>query len=325
MNQLYHRIRIISLKRLCSAAAMLLISGAIFRFVPFYDFVWPVQITDPSGIVDLYQNNITCVELTADTLYYSGYDYMENGRLAGSYYYSLEDGLCTYFLLSNAQCANRQDTLSNITVKARLQSGGKLLSELIQKMSSDLGWTPQGLSSVSSHILVNAVDFLLFKNMVFLTVVLVTFIISLVVFLYVLSYIIFPILHPACFRLRRYGSAREQAEQAGRELCEEPILKAGIFTVTEHYLIASSKIQLYILPLDRIVWVYKHSNFHRFRLKRLRITYTLRVVARKKLRLVAPAQPKEDVDAVIRCISECCPDVLIDYSRENEHLTRLRM
>lgn len=325
MNQLYRRIRIISLKRLCSAAFMLLISGGIFRLVPFYDFVWPVQITDPSGIVELYQNNITCVELTADTLYYSGYDYMENGRLAGSYYYSLEDGLCVYFLLSNAQCTDRPDTLSNITVRARLQSGGKLLSELIQKMSADLGWTPQGLSSISSHILVSAVDYLLFKNMVFLAIVLITFIISLVVFLYVLSYIIFPILHPACFRLRRYGSAKEQIEQAGRELCEEPILKAGIFTVTEHYLIASSKIRLFVLPLDQIIWVYKHSSFHHFRLKKLRITYTLRVVAKKKLLLVASVQPKQDIDAVICCISKCCPDVLIDYSRENERLTRLRM
>ncbi len=325
MNQLYRRIRIISLKRLCSAAAMLLISCGIFYFVPFFDFVWPVQISDPASIAELYQKDITCVELTVGTLYYSGYDYMENGRLAGSYYYSLEDGSCTYFLLTNAQCAGRQDILSDVTVRARLQSGGKLLSELIQKMSSDLCWTPQGLSSVSSHIIVNAVDYLLFKNMALLAVTLVTFIISLVVFLYVLSYIIFPTLHPACFRLRRYGSAKEQIEQAGRELCREPVLKTGIFTVTEHYLIASSSIQLYILPIDKIVWIYKHSSFHHFRLKRLRITYTLRVVAKKKLRLIASVQPKEDVDAVIRCISECSPDVLIDYSRENERLARLHM
>lgn len=323
MHLIYHKIRIISLKRLIYAAVMLLITAGIFYFIPFFDLVWPAQIADPAGIIDLYQNDITYVELTADALYYSGYDYVENGRTTGSFYYNLYDGTCIFFLLSNAQCNNRQEVLTDVPVKARLQSGGKLLSELIQNMSADLGWTAQGLSSASSRIMINAVDYLLFKNIAFLAVSLLVFIVSLLVFLNVLSYLIFPVLHPACFRLRRYGPAKEQIAQAEEELHKPPVLKAGIFTVTDHYLIAASKIQLYILPLDQIVWVYKHSSLHRLRFKRLRITYTLRVVANKKLTMIASVQPKEDVDAVIECISQRNPDVLVNYSRDNERLARL--
>ncbi len=323
MHLIYHKIRVISMKRLIYAAVMLLVTCSIFYHIPFFDLVWPAQITDPAGIIDLYQNDITYVELTADTLYYSGYDYVENGKTAGSFYYNLYDGTCIFFLLSNSQCNNRQEVLTNIPVKARLQSGGKLLSELIQDMSADLGWTAQGLSSVSSRILINAVDYLLFKNIAFFAVSILIFVVSLLVFLNVLSYLIFPMLHPACFRLRRYGSAKEQIARAEQELHGSPVLKAGIFTITDHYLIAASKIQLYILPLDKIVWVYKHSSLHHFRFNRLRITYTLRVVAKKKLTLIASVQPKEDVDAVIDCISRYNPEVLVNYSRENERLARL--
>lgn len=56
----------------------------------------------------------------------------------------------------------------------------------------------------------------------------------------------------------------------------------------------------------------------------MHITYTLRVIAKKKLKLVASMQPKEDVDAVIDHISAYCPDALINYSRENEQLARVR-
>lgn len=320
---IYRKIRLISLQRLIYAAIMLITTCYIFYRIPFFDVLWPAQINDPSTIIELYQNDITCVELTVDTLYYSGYDYVENGNVTGSYYYNLYDGTCIYFLLPNSQCNNRQDVLTNVQVKARLQSGGKLLSDVIQKMAVDLNWTAQGLSSVSSRIIINAIDYLLLKNVIFLTICLVVFVTSLLVFLNVLSYMLFPLLHPACFRLRRYGSVREQIQEAEQELHQEPMLQKGIFTITEHYLIASSHIQLYILPLDKIIWIYKHSNLHRFRFRHLRITYTLRIMARKRLSIIASVQPKEDVDAVIEYISQYNPEVLLHYSQENERLAKL--
>ncbi|MCI9539575.1 MAG: hypothetical protein HFG39_00755 [Lachnospiraceae bacterium] len=324
MRLIEHKIRLISLKRLIYAAVMLFITCCIFYYIPFFDVVWPAKITDPTTIVELYQNDIACVELTVDTLYYSGYDYMENGKVTGSYYYNLYNGTCIYFLLSNAQCNNRQDILTKIPIKARLESGGKLLSSLIQKMSADLNWTPQGLSAVSSHIIINAMDYLLVKNIALLIATLLVFSVSLLVLIKMICYMAYPILHPACFRLRHYGPIKEQIKLAEFELGQEPILKKGIFTITEHFLIASSKIQLYLLPLDKIVWVYKHSSLHRLSFKHVHITYTLRVIAKKKLKLVASMQPKEDVDAVIDHISAYCPDALINYSRENEQLARVR-
>ena len=323
MRMIYHKIRVISLRRLVGAIILLFITGGIFYNIPFFDIVWPAQIKDPAAIISLYQNDITYVEFTADTLYYTGYDYTENGKITGAYYYNIYDGTCIYFLLSDDQCKNRPEQLSNIPIKARLQSGGKLQTELIQQMSADLNWTAQGLSAVSSRILINAVDYLLLKHIVFFTITLVIFAVSLMIALNMLSQLIFPLLYPACFHLRRYGSVREQTAQAEQELHEVPLLKAGIFTITEHYLISFGKAQLSILPLDEIVWGYKHSNLHRFRLKKLRLTYTLRLTARKGLTLIENSQPKEDVDAVLDYIAEYNPEILIGYTKKNERLAKL--
>lgn len=324
MHMIYHKIRIINLKRLIGTAVLLFITAGIFLIIPFYDMVSPVQIKDPASVIQLYQDNITYVAFTADMLYYTGYDYTENGKVMGSYYYNIYDDTCIYFLLPNAQCENRALTLSRVPIKARLQNGGKLQTELIQQMSADLGWTAQGLSAVSSRILINAVDYLPLKYIVLLLISLIIFVASLIIGLNTLSQLIYPLLYPACFHLRRYGSVKEQVRQAEAELHDIPLLKAGIFTITEHYLISITKSQLYLLPLDTIIWGYKHSNLHRFRLKRLRLTYTLRIMARKGLLLVADSQPKEDVDAVLDYLSDYNPEILIGYTKKNEHQAKLR-
>lgn len=324
MRMIYHKIRIINLKKLAGASIFLFITLSVFFHIPFYDIVLPTQIENPADVVSLYQEGITYVEFTADTLYYTGYDYMENGKRTGSYYYNIYDGTCIYFLLPNNQCVNRPSELYRVPVKARLQNGGRLQTELIQQMASDLNWTAQGLSAVSSRILINAADYLLLKHMILFAVSLIIFVVSLITALNTVLQLIYPLLYPSCFHLRRYGSVKEQITLAEAELHDIPLLKAGIFTITEHFLISISKSQLYILPLDEIIWGYKHSNLHRFRLRRLRLTYTLRIMAHNGLILVADSQPKEDVDAVLDYISDYNPEILIGYTKKNERLAKQR-
>lgn len=324
MCMIFHRIRIINLRRLAGAAAFLLITCTIFYHIPFFDIVMPTQIEELSSIVSLYQEGTTYIELTADTLYYTGYDYTQNGKRTGSYYYAIDDSTCIYFLLPEELCESRPAQLSHVPVRARLQSGGKLQTELIQRMSSDLGWTAQGLSSVSSRILINAADYLLLKHAVLFAASLIVFVISLITAFHTILQLVYPLLYPACFRLRRYGSVKEQVAQAEAELREPALLQAGAFTITKHYLVYMTRAQLSLLPLDEILWGYKHSSLHRFRLRRLRLTYTLRILARGGAVLIADSQPKEAVDAVLDYLAGYNSEILIGYTKKNERLARQR-
>lgn len=319
MNNVRRQVRLLCIRRLLYAVVMLMITGYFFYNIPFMDIFWPAKIKDPAGIIELYNDDITYVELTADTLYYTGYDYVENGKTAGSYYYNLYDGTCIFYLLSPGLTNNKQEVLSHVPIKARLTPGGKLLTELIRLMAADLSWTAQGLSSVSSRVLVNELEYLLFKNISFMAVNFVVFVISLLVMMNMVVYMLCPPLYPACRRLGKYGSVKEQLHRLEWELKEEVFLKKGIFIITSHYFVVTSGIQLCILPLEQLVWVYKHSILHRFRLKRnIRITYTIRAEGRQRLRMVAVAQPKEDVDAVLEYLEGYGEDILVGYTKENE-------
>lgn len=316
------QIRLISMKRMVNAVIMLVLTSIMFLEIPFYDMMFPTKAGSPTVLNELYQNGVTHVEITADVLYYTGYDYTENGKVVGSYYYNLYDGTCIFYLLSPSVCNGKAEVIKNVQIKARLQNGSKILKELIAKMAEDLSWTAQGLSAVSSHIVVNQVDYLLWKSICFLAVSFLVFFISAFVCLYLLAYMVNPMLYPACFRLRKYGDIRAQIEEIDKEIKDAVILQSKEILFTENYLIFFSKISLAMIPVSKISWIYKYSKMHRFRGRRL--TYTLRVVGKKSLCFSNPNQTKEDADAVLDYISENYENIMIGYTKENVALAKKR-
>lgn len=322
MKDIKKQIRKISIKKSIYSFVVLLLAGFVFYKIPFYDVLKPTTIEEPLGVEKLYEDGNTYIEMTADTLYYTGYDYTENGKVLGSYYYNLYEGTCIFYLLTPAQSKQKAEEVSNVYIKAKLQSGGKLLTELIKRMAEDLSWTAQGLSAVSSHILINGVEYLILKTVFLMGVTILLLIVSMLIFINWLVYIINPLAYPACLKLRKYGSVKKQIQKAEQELNENVILKKGDFYITEHYFIEWSKNQITVLPLDKMVWAYKHSSFHYLRIYKGKLTYTFRIIGKKSIRFVSPFHPKESVDAILECLKEKQPHILIGYTRKNESLAK---
>lgn len=322
MKDIKKQIRKISIKKSIYSFFVLLLAGFVFYKIPFYDALKPTVIEEPSGIEELYKNGNTYIEMTTDTLYYTGYDYTENGKVLGSYYYNLYDGTCIFYLLTPSQSKQKAEEISQVHIKAKLQNGGKLLTKLIKKMAQDLSWTAQGLSAVSSRILINGVEYLLFKTVCLMAVAILLLIVTTVVFINWIIYIINPLTYPACLKLRRYGSVKRQIQEAEKELNQNVLLKKENFYITEHYFIEWSKDQIRILPLNKMVWAYKHSSFHHFRIHKEKVTYTLRIIGSKSIHFVSSFHPKENVDAILECLKKEQPHMLIGYTRKNESLAR---
>lgn len=323
-NYITAKIRQISLRRFFYPFGILIVTGILLYQIPFYDVINPIFVEEPLKILDLYNEETIFVELYADTLYYTGYDYVENGKAIGSYYYNLYDGTCIFYLLSESLCDKKPEVLNNIHMKGKLESGGKLLTDLIKKMAEDLSWTAQGLSQVSSHIIVNELEYLLGKTIFFFAVDIILFIISAIWSLYLFLYILYPYASPICLNLRRYGSITGQIQELEEELRSQMQVRCGDFMITKHYLLVWSKHQLKILPLNQIIWIYKYSNLHYFRLRKMKITYTLRIIGRKSTKIIVPFQKKEDVDQVTEYISTYDSTILIGYSKENEKIAKGR-
>lgn len=309
----------ISIRKMLYPLLTLLITIVVFISVPFYEVWNPAKIYMTEQIAEYYNEERYYVDMTWETLYYSGYDYLENGKLAGSYYYALADDVCYFVVLSPELTENKAEVLKKVHVKAKLVSGGKMLTELIKGMAADLGWTAQGLSAAASHIVVNEADYVLAKSNVLFAINTLLAVISAFTIGRLLLFIFLPAYYPACSRMRCYGSVKSHIRQLSKELNEENLIY-GDLTITRHYLISVSKYELQMIPLKDIVWAYKHSTFNRYR--KQRITYTLRVVGRRGVTVIAQEQKKEDVDEVLAFIKEGIPGIKIGYKKEYEQMTR---
>ena len=88
----------ISFRKLLYPLLTLAATLLVFLFVPFYRLWNPVKITSFDQIAEFYNKERNYVDITWETLYYSGYHYLENGKSVGSYYYALEEDVC-YFVI----------------------------------------------------------------------------------------------------------------------------------------------------------------------------------------------------------------------------------
>ena len=312
-------VREISLRKLIYPSLTLAITVLIFLFVPFYKLWRPIKITNPEQIAELYNKERIYVDITWEKLYYSGYDYLENGKRVGSYYYALEEEVCYFVILLSELTQNQAEVLEQVHMTARLESGGKMLQELIKGMATDLEWTAQGLSAVTSHIVVDGANYTLLRSNLLFGINILLAVITGFTIARLLVFIWRPLYYPACRHMRCYGSVKSHIRQLNKERREENLI-CGDLTITRHYLIYITKYQLEIIPLKDILWAYKYSMYHRFR--KQKITYTLRVVGKRGIAIIASEQKKRNVDEVLAFLEEAIDEIRIGYKKEYERTAK---
>lgn len=312
-------IKEISFRKMWYPLLTLVAAVCIFLFVPFYKVWSPAKITDVQQIAEYYSKEQYYVDMLWKKLYYSGYDYLENGKKVGSYYYALEGNICYFVILSLEMANNGAEVLEQVHMRAHLVSGGKALQDLIKGMAEDLKWTAQGLSAVTSHIVVNQVNDTLIRSSLLFGIVILLTVIAVCTVGRLIFFILYPFYYPACRRMRRYGSVQSHMCQINKEQREENQI-CGDLTLTRHYLIFISKYEMQIIPLKDIFWAYKYSIYHRFR--RQKLTYTLRVVGKCGITVIAAEQRKKEVDEVLAYLKEHVGGIRIGYKKEYEQMAK---
>lgn len=309
----------ISLRKMLYPLLTLIVTILIFLLIPFYQLWNPEKITSAEQIAGLYDKEHNYIDITWQKLYYSGYDYLENGKKVGSYYYALENDICYFVILPPEMTESRAEVLEQVQVTARLVSGGKTLQDLIKGMAEDLGWTAQGLSAVTSHIVIDGMGYAWIRSNLLFGINTLLAIIAGFTIGRLAVFILRPMYYPACRQMKCYGSVKSHMRQINKERREENLI-CGDLTITRHYLIYISKYEMQIIPLKDIFWAYKYSMYHRFRKQKL--TYTLRVVGRRGVMVIAPEQKKREVDKILAYLEEAVAGIRIGYKKEYERTAK---
>lgn len=139
------------IKRLFPPIALLLLCGGIFLYTPVKGYLFPQRLHMSDHMEDFYSSQNPYAVAETSVLYDSGYDCLIDGKTAGRYYYSLDNGQCQLYLLDKRLSADTSDTMNGLSIKGFLvKMDDNEYGHLIQQMAKDLEWSSSKLSAISS-------------------------------------------------------------------------------------------------------------------------------------------------------------------------------
>lgn len=250
MINISQHIRNVCKRKLPIPAFFIVLMVVILINCPFLNIFHPTNIND---IHDVKSNN-TYVNVTADTLYYSGYNLIKTGRTDYGYYYSLKDDKCIFVIIPIV--GTPEAIIKNYKFKAKLIEPNKSYNEMVIAFSKDLNWSEEAMLKTAGNFILSNADYHPVMYMFLLWIVLVILFISVKKLFAAVCGLINPNFYPVCTFLGRHVQ-KELIDEAQDELLSENYLQINSMYITENYFIDLGKSQISVIPLNEIVWCYR--------------------------------------------------------------------
>ncbi|MCR5468785.1 MAG: hypothetical protein K6F37_07480 [Lachnospiraceae bacterium] len=317
-NYISGNIKTLYRRRLYAPVIFLLILVVLWIRYPIANMVFPTEIGSSDKISDHYRENDLFIKTSIEDLTFTGYTQVNKTRNTGYYYYyTKSNGNIGIVLLSPGTCEEGLTQIDKVTVYAKICYGGKNYKSLIDNMAVDLNWTERGLYDSTTYYYLSEPDYGFRFGLLSFIIAVAFALYTLIYLIRCIIYIAFPYLAPCCLKLAPFGNPKHMLEEADQELATLPQLATEDMFITEHYFIEISKYGIAFVPIDKILWIYKHSTLHKLFWYHFHISYTLNITADNKLYIRCPKNLKSDIDGIIDYLSEANHDILVGFSEEN--------
>lgn len=304
-------------KRLVSPIIYLGILLLLWLVLPLGNILAPHTVSATDSPDELFERGDPYIRTTLVDLTFTGYTAKQYGKTTGYYYYTNWGDDCVIVLLAPNTCEQGLPYIESISIRGKLTSANDSYRALLTELSGDLEWTANGLisqmpqyyfSEPAYHMTGTVFVFILYFGSMLYAV------ISIILYL---IYMRFPFVSPPCQNLVVYGSPRQMLEEAEEELATLPQLATEDMFITEHYFIVTSPYGNALVPIQEILWIYKYSTLHKFLWYHFSISYTLHIVANKRMYIHCPKNIKSDIDGIMDYLAEANHSILTGFSEEN--------
>lgn len=304
-------------RRLWSPIIYLVILLILWIILPLYEILFPYNLSTPKEMKTRFEKNSPYVSATLKDLYFTGYTNTFLGQTTGYYYYTVWDEQCVIVLLSPSTCEEGLPTISSANIRGRVLTDRPVYKSLLSKLSEDLNWTASGIELKVNPYFISEPAFRAIPSTILMTVYFATGAYALLHVISFILYIRFPILAPPCRQLARFGKPSELLAQAEEELATLPQLATEDMFITEHYFIELANYGIAIVPIQEMLWIYKHSTLHKLLWYHFSISYTLHIIANKHLYIQCPKNLKSDIDGIMDYLAEANHDILVGFNEKN--------
>lgn len=304
-------------KRLFSPIVYLVFLILLWIVFPLSSILFPDNLDLNSSLEQEYLSGKRYVSASFTNLTFTGYTSSFWGSTNGYYYYGTYGDECIIVLLTPSTCEEGLPSIDSIHIRAHLHKGGDSYRTLLSNLANDLSWTESGIYGQMPSYFVSEPDFNTRISTVLFTIYFASGLYALFCVIVYLIYIQFPALSPACQNLIVFGHPIRMLEEAEEELATLPQLATEDMFITEHYFIMTSPYGNAIVPINEILWIYKHSTLHKFLWYHFSISYTMHITANKHLYIHCPKNIKSDIDGIMDYLAEANHNILVGFSEEN--------
>lgn len=309
--------------RLIFPLVLLSVSLFLLHGIPLKRHISPRTVDPATAFSSAYDPDNLRVSVDTENLRYTGYDSMKNGSSFGSYYYTLKDGRCQFYLLkSDPQTAPAivigQAAFNGFLIP--MDSGE--YDEITAGIAESIGWTEEGVRSAAEPYMISAIDFYYWKQALLIGILFLCIQIPLFDILLTLFYLIRPDFSRPVRRLSRYGDAKTHLMKAEMEMRHTCLVQTDSIYLTPNYLVNMDRTRTLVVPLDCLAWAYYHGQLHRIFGMRRSLSYTFRLMDINGKGMEFSCGPREPLDKLLTVLSEQRPAMLTGCTEENQRLYR---
>ncbi len=306
-------------RRLIGPFLYLIFAAILWIMLPITSVIFPAELFKISDMGGLYNQKEVFVSASLNDLKFTGYTKTRFNRTAGYFYYmdNPDEQECCIVLLSPTTCEQGLPEIEQVRIRGKILPADANYNALLANLSADLSWTDSGIHSKVTPYYLSEPDFKYGFALLLFAVLTGSSIFSIVSVFLCILYIIRPDFSPPCQMLGHFGKPKELLALAEEELATLPQLATEDMFITEHFFIETSKYGIAIVPIQEIIWIYKHSTLHKLFWYHFSISYTLNITANKRVYIHCPKNIKSDIDGIIDYLSEANHDILVGFSEEN--------
>ena len=289
----------------------------VWFYTPMQSLMHPMEISDQAQIEALAADGTRFISATLRNLNFTGYTQRRFGTITGYYYYTMRTDGCYLVLLSPDTCEEGLPQVREVKIRASIRRQPESFSVLADKLADDLNWTSKGVYGTVSDCIISEPGFGRISSFILLAFYFVSGTYAFLSIVLFTLYAVFPVCSPASRQLGLYGKRSELLAQAEEELATLPQLATEDMYITEHFFIAFANKAVTVIPINEIVWIYKHSTLHKILWYHFSISYTLHITANKHLFIQFPKNMKSDIDGIIDYLAEANHNILVGFNEKN--------
>lgn len=206
-------------------------------------------------IQEWYERHCYNVQYTVSQLKYTGYDYYENEKQIGAYYYTFVDDQCLFVLIKTK---NPEVVIETKNVRGKILHDSAHLEAMIDAFVTDTGLEKESFFSIVYPIMLSEVDYPFLETLLVWLLIIVPYIVSIVTIFLSIMWMVRPYMHPSTKVFSDFGDRQLVYQEINSQMKWENVIHRYHYYFTKEYLIISNWFSTDFVRIDFIRYISKH-------------------------------------------------------------------